>query len=60
MMNKPYIPWQERHGGELRPITTKVADVTDATLFPNIAAAIDEARKLREASADITEGGDRG
>lgn len=35
---------------ELRPITVKVADVSDEERFPNIAAAIDHARRKRIAN----------
>lgn len=43
-MSRPqYTPWQVRHGSQdipvLRPITVKVADLSDASVFPNIAAA---------------------
>lgn len=52
-MTRPqYTPWQVRHGSQdipvLRPITVKVADVSDASAFPEIAAAIEWARKRRE------------
>lgn len=38
-MNKPFIPAGVRRIPKLRPITTPVADVTDAEAFPEIAKA---------------------
>ena len=33
---------------KLHPVTTKVVDVTDAEAFPEIAAALEYARKIKD------------
>ena len=48
-MNKPFVPFTERHGPvreipRLEPLFVRVADVTDASAFPEIAAAIEHTR----------------
>jgi hypothetical protein len=45
-MNKPYVPFNLRYGEipKLEPLFVRVADVADASDFPNIAEAIEHAR----------------
>jgi hypothetical protein len=48
-MNKPYVPFILRFGPvrdipRLEPLFVRVADVADASDFPNIAEAIEHAR----------------
>lgn len=44
-----YVPFTHRHGSipPLETLEVKVADITDAELFPNIAEALEWARKSR-------------
>ena len=44
---------------KLRPITAQVADVSDAERFPEINAAIDWARKQREAPQPPPDAGEQ-